>query len=114
MAIPRVVVSPCRVLQSLEWEGEQGHLELTLVDARTVFACHRTRGPGGRERWVILQGEVVSYPERCAEHGGPRSASAPTSSVSSFFNAFFFSAVFHRPAGRGRHCIGIWVFLIQL
>ena len=28
--------------------------------------------------------------------------------------AFFFSAVFHRPAGRGRHCIGIWVFLIQL
>ena len=60
MAIPRAAVSPCRFLQSIEWEGEQGHLELTLVDARTVFACHRTRGPEGRERWLILQGEVVS------------------------------------------------------
>ena len=26
----------------IDWEGEQGHLELTLVDARTVFGCHRT------------------------------------------------------------------------
>ena len=60
MGIPRAAVSPCGVLQSIDWEGEQGHLELTLVDARTVFACHRTRGPEGRERWLILQGEVVS------------------------------------------------------
>ena len=114
MAIPRAAVSPCGVLQSIDWEGEQGHLELTLVDARTVFACHRTRGPEGRERWLIRAGEINSFPERCAEHGGPRSASAPTSSGSAFFIAFFFSAVFHRPAGRGRDCIGMWVFLIQL
>ena len=114
MGIPRARISPCRVLQSIDWEGEQGHLELTLVDARTVFGCHRTRGPEGRERWLILQGEVVSYPERCAEHGGPRSASAPTSSGSAFFSAFFRSCAAARSNGRGRHCIGIWVFLIQL
>ena len=60
MGIPRAAVSPCRVLQSVDWEGEQGHLELTLVDARTVIGCHRTRGPGGRERWAHLAGEVVS------------------------------------------------------
>ena len=59
MGIPRAAVSPCSVLQSIDWEGEQGHLELTLVDARTVFGCHRTRGPGGRERWPILQEEIV-------------------------------------------------------
>ena len=114
MAIPRAAVSPCRVLQSIDWEGEQALLELTLVDARTVIGCHRTRGPEGRERWLIRAGEINSFPERCAEHGGPRSASAPTSSGSAFFIAFFFSAVFHRPAGRGRDCIGMWVFLIQL
>ena len=95
MGIPRAAVSPCSVLQSIDWEGEQGHLELTLVDARTVFGRHRTRGPEGRERWLILQGEVVSYPERCAEHGDPRSASASASSVSAFFSAFF-------PLVRGR------------
>ena len=114
MASPRAAVSPCRVLQSIDWEGEQGHLELTLVDARTVFGRHRTRGPEGRERWLILQGEVVSYPERCAEHGDPRSASASASSVSAFFSAFFRSCAAARSTGRGHHCIGIWVFLIQL
>ena len=100
MAIPRAAVSPCRVLQSIDWEGEQGHLELTLVDARTVFGCHRTRGPGGRERWVILQGKVVSYPERCAEHGGPRSASFLAFTVSAFFSAFFRLCAAARSTGR--------------
>ena len=114
MAIPRAAVSPCSVLQSIDWEGEQGHLELTLVDARTVFGRHRTRGPEGRERWLIRAGEVNSFPERCAEHGGPRSASASASSVSAFFSAFFRSCAAARSTGRGHHCIGIWVFLIQL
>ena len=104
----------CPVGVSGSREGEQGHLELTLVDARTVIGCNRTRGPEGRERWLILQGEVVSYPERCAEHGDPRSASASASSVSAFFSAFFRSCAAARSTGRGHHCIGIWVFLIQL
>ena len=100
MGIPRAAVSPCRVLQSIDWEGEQALLELTLVDARTVFGCHRTRGPGGRERWLILLVQVTSYPERCAEHGGPRSAFALASSVSAFFSAFFRSCAAARSTGR--------------
>ena len=114
MGIPRAAVSPCRVLQSIDWEGEQALLELTLVDARTVIGCHRTRGPEGRERWLIRAGEINSFPERCAEHGGPRSASAPTSSGSAFFSAFFRSCAAARSTGRGRHCIEFTVFLIQL
>ena len=100
MGIPRAAVSPCRVLQSIDWEGEQALLELTLVDARTVFGCHRTRGPEGRERWLIRAGEVTSYPERCAEHGGPRSASTSASSVSAFFSAFLRSCAAARSTGR--------------
>ena len=100
MAIPRAAVSPCSVLQSIDWEGEQGHLELTLVDARTMLGCHRTRGPGGRERWLILLVQVTSYPERCAEHGGLRSAFALASSVSAFFSAFFRSCAAARSTGR--------------
>ena len=65
-----------------------------------MFGCHRTRGPEGKERWLILQGEVVSYPERCAEHGGPRSAFALASSVSAFFSAFFRSCAAARSTGR--------------
>ena len=45
--------------------------------------------------------------------GDPRSASASASSVSAFFSAFFRSCAAARSNGRGRHCIGIWVFLIQ-
>ena len=100
MGIPRAPESPCRVLHSIDWEGEQALLELTLVDARTVFGCHRTRGPGGRERWLILLVQVTSYPERCAEHGGPRSAFALASSVSAFFSAFFRSCAAARSTGR--------------
>ena len=100
MGITRAPESPCRVLQSIDWEGEQALLELTLVDARTVFGCHRARGPGGKERWLILQGEVVSYPERCAEHGGPRSASFLAFTVSAFFSAFFRLCAAARSTGR--------------
>ena len=100
MGIPRAAVSPCSVLQSIDWEGEQGHLELTLVDARTVFGCHRTRGPEGRERWLIRAGEINSFPERCAEHGGPRSASFLAFTVSAFFSAFFRSCAAARSTGR--------------
>ena len=38
---------------------------------------------------MILQGEITSYPEMCAEHGVLRSASAPALSVSAFFIIFF-------------------------
>ena len=100
MGIPRAAVSPCRVLQSIEWEGEQGHLELTLVDARTVFGCAPTRVTGGKERWVILLGDIISYPEMCAEHGGPRSASFPAFTVSAFFSAFFRLCAAARSTGR--------------
>ena len=114
MGIPRAAVSPCRVLQSIDWEGEQALLELTLVDARTVFGCAPTRGPGGRERWAHLAGEVTNYPERCAEHGGPRSASASASSVSAFFSAFLRLCAAARSTGRGHHCIGIQYDLHEL
>ena len=100
MGIPRAAVSPCRVLHSIDWEGEQALLELTLVDARTVIECAPTRNAGGRERWAHLAGEVTNYPERCAEHGGPRSASASASSVSAFLSAFFRSCAAARSTGR--------------
>ena len=114
MGIPRAAVSPCSVLQSIDWEGEQGHLELTLVDARTVFGRHRTRGPEGRERWLILQGEVVSYPERCAEHGGPRSAFALASSVSAFFTTLSGQCARACSTGRTVTVLNSPIFLNQL
>ena len=40
MGIPRAPESPCRVLQSIDWEGEQALFELTLVDA---LHCDRLR-----------------------------------------------------------------------
>ena len=40
MGIPRAAVSPCLVLHSIDWEGEQALLELTLVDA---LHCDRVR-----------------------------------------------------------------------
>ena len=107
MGIPRAAVSPCRVLQSIDWEGEQALLELTLVDARTVIECAPTRNAGGRERWAHLVGEVTSYPERCAEHGGARSASVSASSVSAFFSAFFRACA--RARSTGRAVLGIWL-----
>ena len=65
-----------------------------------MFGRHRTRGHEGKERWLILQGEVVSYPERCAEHGGPRSASFLAFTVSAFFSAFFRLCAAARSTGR--------------
>ena len=40
---------------------------------RTVISCAPTRQGRGRERWVILLGNITSYPEMCAEHGFIRS-----------------------------------------
>ena len=88
MGIPRAAVSPCRVLHTIDWEGEQALSGLTLFDARTGIARASTTGSWSRERWVILQGQITGYPETCAEHGVPRSASALVSSVSAFFTAF--------------------------
>ena len=79
-----------------------------------MIECAPTRNAGGRERWAHLVGEVTSYPERCAEHGGARSASFLAFTVSAFFSAFFRLCAAARSTGRGHHCIGIWVFLIQL
>ena len=50
-----------------------------------------------RQRWLILLGEIISYPEMCAEHGIPRSTSAPASSLSTFFIIFFCERELHRP-----------------
>ena len=49
MGIPRAPESPCRVLQSIDWEGEQALFELTLVDA---LHCDRlcTDQAGQRQR----------------------------------------------------------------
>ena len=38
---------------------------------------------------MILVVDIISYPEMCAEHGVPRSASAPVPSLSAFFIIFF-------------------------
>ena len=79
-----------------------------------MFGCHRTRGPEGRERWLILLVQVTSYPERCAEHGGPRSASFLAFTVSAFFSAFLRLCAAARSTGRGHHCIGIQYDLHEL
>ena len=89
MAIPRAAVSPCRVLHTTDWEGEQALSGLTLFDARTGIACASTTGSWSRERWVILVGEIKGYPEMCAELGLSHSTSAPASSLSTFFIIFF-------------------------
>ena len=57
MGIPRAAVSPCRVLQSIDWEGEQALLELTLVDASH---CDRVRTDQARQR----QGAMVDPSRR--------------------------------------------------
>ena len=38
---------------------------------------------------MILLVDIISYPEMCAEHVVPRSASAPAPSLSTFFIIFF-------------------------
>ena len=38
---------------------------------------------------MILVVDIISYPEMCAEHGVPRSASALALSASAFFIIFF-------------------------
>ena len=63
---------------------------------------------------MILLEDINSYPEMCAERVLPRSTSTPPIPVSAFFTAFFHSRARASSTGRGRHCIGIWVFLIQL
>ena len=79
----------------------------------TVIGCAPTRQGRGSKRWMILLEDINSYPEMCAEHVLSRSTSTPPIPVSAFFTAFFHSRAreLHRPR---RHCIGIWVFLIQL
>ena len=49
---------------------------------------------------MILAGDIISYPEMCAEHMVPRSASAPALSVSTFFIIFFSKHARARSTGR--------------
>ena len=55
----------------------------------TASSCARTREIRGRERWVILVVDIISYLEMCAEHVLSRSTSTPSIPVSAFFTAFF-------------------------
>ena len=58
------------------------------------------RGGRDRQRWLILAGDIKSYPETCAEHGLSRSTSAPSSSLSAFFSIFFRKYARARSTGR--------------
>ena len=53
-----------------------------------------------RQRWVILLGDIVSYPEMCAERVVLRSASAPALSASAFVSIFF--SKYARASSTGR------------
>ena len=53
-----------------------------------------------RQRWLILLGEIISYPEMCAEHGVTRSASASAPSLSAFFIIIFSKYERARSTGR--------------
>ena len=66
----------------------------------TVIGCAPTRQGRGRERWVILLGNITSYPEMCAEHVFARSTSTPTIPVSAFFSTFIRSCARARSTGR--------------
>ena len=49
---------------------------------------------------MILLVDIISYPEMCAEHVVPRSASAPVPSLSAFFIIFFSKHARARSTGR--------------
>ena len=49
---------------------------------------------------MILAGDIISYPEMCAEHMVPRRACAPALSVSNFFIIFFSKYARARSTGR--------------
>ena len=54
---------------------------------------------------MILVIDIISYPEMCAEHGAPRSASAPALSASAFFIIFF--SKYARASSTGRDAGGV-------
>ena len=54
---------------------------------------------------MILVVDIISYPEMCAEHGVPRSASAPALSASAFFIIFF--SKYARASSTGRDAAGV-------
>ena len=100
MGIPRARISLCRVLHTVEWEGEQGLCELALVDALHGTLVRTSQTDQRRERWLVLVVEITSYPETCAEHGAARSASAPAFSLSTFIIIFF--SKYARASSTGR------------
>ena len=54
---------------------------------------------------MILLVDIISYPEMCAEHVVPRSASAPVPSLSTFFIIFF--SKYARARSTGRDAAGV-------
>ena len=68
---------------------ENKHFSISRsLTLRTVIGCAPTRQGRGRERWLILLGDIISYPEMCAEHVLSRSTSTPPIPVSAFFSTF--------------------------
>ena len=54
---------------------------------------------------MILLVDIISYPQMCAEHMVPRSASAPALSASAFFIIFF--SKYARASSTGRDAAGV-------
>ena len=114
MGIPRAPESPCRVLQSIDWEGEQALFELTLVDAPH---CDRLRTDQAGQRQGAMDDPSITNQQLS---GDVRLACAFTQHVHTTnpserllhrLLSLARARELHRPR---RHCIGIWVFLIQL
>ena len=77
----------------------------------STCSCAPIRGGRDRQRWVSLAGGIKSYPETCAEHGMPRSTSAPPSSLSGFFSIFFSKYARARSTGRSSAVLEFCTFL---
>ena len=60
---------------------------------------------------MILVVEMTSYPETCAEHVVPRSASAPASSLSTFVIIFFSKYARASSTGRSSAVFGFPIIL---
>ena len=54
---------------------------------------------------MILVVDIISYPDMCAEHVVPRSASAPAPSLSAFFIISF--SKYARARSTGRDAAGV-------
>ena len=60
---------------------------------------------------MILLVDIISYPQMCAEHMVPRSASATALSASTFFIIFFSKYARARSTGRSSALLKFCIFL---